>query len=40
MIFSGAELDLGTRLSPDTFSNQWMLEIDAATDFRDVIGNI
>ncbi|KAH3956156.1 hypothetical protein HBI68_195890 [Parastagonospora nodorum] len=40
MIFSGAELGLGTGLSPDTFSDQWMLELDDATDFRDVIGNI
>jgi hypothetical protein len=40
MTFSNAELGLGTGLSPDAFSNQWMLELNAATEYRDVIENV
>jgi hypothetical protein len=40
MHFSNAELGLGTGLSPDAFSNQWMLELNTATEYRDVIENV
>jgi hypothetical protein len=37
--FSHAELGLGTGLSPDAFSHQWMLELNTAIKYQDIIEN-